>query len=119
MCGSGTILIEAAMIAANRAPGLKRAFAVERWPQLGAQAVTHLADLRERPRRRARTVSAVRSSAFDKNPCGVVKVAQHNAKTRESAKRSRLPHGTPRARSDVPADAPLSSSPPAVRRAVG
>lgn len=32
MCGSGTILIEAAMIARNMAPGLKRKFASERWP---------------------------------------------------------------------------------------
>ncbi len=34
MCGSGTILIEAAMIARNVAPGLNREFASERWPQI-------------------------------------------------------------------------------------
>jgi len=32
MCGSGTIPIEAAMIARNIAPGLKRGFAAEKWP---------------------------------------------------------------------------------------
>jgi putative N6-adenine-specific DNA methylase len=32
MCGSGTLPIEAAMIARRIAPGLQRAFAVERWP---------------------------------------------------------------------------------------
>jgi putative N6-adenine-specific DNA methylase len=32
MCGSGTILIEAAMIARNIAPGLRRGFASEKWP---------------------------------------------------------------------------------------
>lgn len=32
MCGSGTILAEAALIAANRAPGLQRNFGFERWP---------------------------------------------------------------------------------------
>ncbi|MBF0331250.1 MAG: class I SAM-dependent RNA methyltransferase [Candidatus Omnitrophica bacterium] len=32
MCGSGTILIEAAMIARNMAPGLKRVFDAEHWP---------------------------------------------------------------------------------------
>ena len=32
MCGSGTMPIEAAMIAQNRAPGLHRPFAAERWP---------------------------------------------------------------------------------------
>lgn len=32
MCGSGTILIEAAMIAKNQAPGLQRKFQAESWP---------------------------------------------------------------------------------------
>lgn len=32
MCGSGTILIEAAMIGRRMAPGLRRPFAAERWP---------------------------------------------------------------------------------------
>lgn len=32
MCGSGTILIEAAMIARRMAPGLNREFASEKWP---------------------------------------------------------------------------------------
>jgi putative N6-adenine-specific DNA methylase len=32
MCGSGTILIEAAMMARNMAPGLNRPFASETWP---------------------------------------------------------------------------------------
>jgi putative N6-adenine-specific DNA methylase len=34
MCGSGTILIEAAMIARRIAPGLKREFASEKWPAI-------------------------------------------------------------------------------------
>lgn len=34
MCGSGTILIEAAMIARKIAPGLKRKFASEQWPRI-------------------------------------------------------------------------------------
>lgn len=36
MCGSGTILIEAAMIARNIAPGLQREFNSERWPAIDA-----------------------------------------------------------------------------------
>jgi putative N6-adenine-specific DNA methylase len=32
LCGSGTILIEAAMIGRRMAPGLRRTFAAERWP---------------------------------------------------------------------------------------
>jgi len=35
MCGSGTILIEAAMIGRNIAPGLRRSFASEQWPMIG------------------------------------------------------------------------------------
>ncbi len=34
MCGSGTILIEAAMIGRNVAPGLRRRFAAEGWPAI-------------------------------------------------------------------------------------
>jgi putative N6-adenine-specific DNA methylase len=36
-CGSGTIPIEAALIAKNRAPGLKRSFAAENYPWIDAQ----------------------------------------------------------------------------------
>lgn len=38
MCGSGTILIEAAMIAKNIAPGSKRKFASEEWPAIDKEA---------------------------------------------------------------------------------
>ena len=38
MCGAGTILIEAAMIARNIAPGLDRSFASDGWPSIDAQA---------------------------------------------------------------------------------
>ena len=34
LCGSGTILIEAAMYAMNLAPGMQRRFAAERWEQI-------------------------------------------------------------------------------------
>lgn len=44
-CGSGTFCIEAAMLAKNMAPGLKRSFAFEEWPwvdeELVAQARKH------------------------------------------------------------------------------
>ncbi|KLU58854.1 ribosomal RNA large subunit methyltransferase K/L [Peptococcaceae bacterium CEB3] len=36
-CGSGTIPLEAALIAQNRAPGLKRSFVSEQWPNLPKQ----------------------------------------------------------------------------------
>lgn len=38
MCGSGTILIEAALIARNIAPGLRRKFASEQWPAIPPEA---------------------------------------------------------------------------------
>lgn len=66
MCGSGTLVIEAGMIATRRAPGIKRAFAVERWPKLGEQARAILQDLR------AEAAKAERAAphpifGFDKN----------------------------------------------------
>lgn len=36
-CGSGTIVIEAALLAKNRAPGLDRSFSAQKWPWLPAQ----------------------------------------------------------------------------------
>lgn len=46
MCGSGTIVIEAGYIATNRPPGLKRHFAVERWPSLGEKATALLTEIK-------------------------------------------------------------------------
>ena len=37
LCGSGTLLIEAACLALGRAPGLGRHFALERWPKFDSQ----------------------------------------------------------------------------------
>ncbi len=50
MCGSGTFVIEAGLIARRRAPGLTRTFAVERWPRMGADAARTLAALRDEAR---------------------------------------------------------------------
>lgn len=38
MCGSGTFVIEAALLAAERAPGLRRRFAFMRWPDFERRA---------------------------------------------------------------------------------
>ena len=43
-CGSGTIPIEAALIAKNRAPGLDRSFTAQRWPWLSADLWMEEAD---------------------------------------------------------------------------
>ena len=53
-CGSGTIPIEAALIARDIAPGLVREFAFEQWPELDAHGWTRLRDTaRNRVRERA------------------------------------------------------------------
>lgn len=44
MCGTGTILIEAAWIARDRAPGLAREFAAEAWHRIPEQAWKHARD---------------------------------------------------------------------------
>jgi len=41
-CGTGTLLIEAAFRAAHRAPGLTRAFDMEKWPYVDADAIKAL-----------------------------------------------------------------------------
>lgn len=51
MCGSGTLLIEAALWAENRAPGaLRRRFGFERWASFGATEQKLMAELREEAR---------------------------------------------------------------------
>ena len=40
MCGTGTIAIEGAFMALDRAPGLLRSFAMEKWPHISAAAVS-------------------------------------------------------------------------------
>lgn len=43
MCGSGTLLIEAALIARNMAPGLfRKEFAFEKWPDFDAELFDHI-----------------------------------------------------------------------------
>lgn len=42
MCGTGTLMIEAAMRMANRAPGLTRDFAIEQWKNMPLDAFTQI-----------------------------------------------------------------------------
>ena len=39
-CGSGTIAVEAALLGRDMAPGMRRSFAAEQWPQVPAEAWT-------------------------------------------------------------------------------
>jgi 23S rRNA (guanine2445-N2)-methyltransferase / 23S rRNA (guanine2069-N7)-methyltransferase len=50
LCGSGTLLVEAALMAADVAPGLRRDFAFERWPDHDASGWRRLRKEAERRR---------------------------------------------------------------------
>jgi 23S rRNA (guanine2445-N2)-methyltransferase len=74
MCGSGTLALEAAAIAARRAPGLGRRFAFEGWPGHDASRTEAL---------RARLIAEARAPpcpihASDRN-AGALRLAQKNA----------------------------------------
>jgi putative N6-adenine-specific DNA methylase len=74
MCGSGTIAIEAALLAGRRAPGLGRAFAFE---DLAGHDATRTRRLRAELARRARPI-AVAVHASDRN-AGALRLARRNA----------------------------------------
>jgi putative N6-adenine-specific DNA methylase len=74
MCGSGTLAIEAALLAGRRAPGLGRSFAFERLP---GHDVVRTARLRDRLAAEARPI-AVPIHASDRNG-GAVRLAGKNA----------------------------------------
>jgi 23S rRNA (guanine2445-N2)-methyltransferase len=74
MCGSGTLALEAAALAARRAPGLGRTFAFERWPGHDRAATEAV---------RARLAALARDApaaihASDRN-AGALRLAQKNA----------------------------------------
>ncbi len=75
MCGSGTILIEAALIGRNIAPGLNREFAAEGWPAIPAAAW-------ERAREEARSAilpgGTLQLQGSDSDPTSI-EIARSNA----------------------------------------
>ncbi|MDR0883703.1 MAG: class I SAM-dependent RNA methyltransferase [Oscillospiraceae bacterium] len=68
LCGTGTILIEGALMARNIAPGLHRSFAAERWGQIPR---TVWADERTRARDLARPAPDFRAFGSDKDPAAI------------------------------------------------
>lgn len=74
-CGSGTIAIEAAMLATNQAPGLDRHFAAEAYPQIPAELWRRE---RERAMSEIRFDSAFEVYASDIDP-KVLETAKENA----------------------------------------
>lgn len=76
MCGSGTIAIEAAMIAARRAPGLGREFAAEQWGFLPGNIWT-----RERTRAQDLLIPDVRTSIVGSDiDASVLQIARVHAR---------------------------------------
>jgi putative N6-adenine-specific DNA methylase len=75
MCGSGTFGIEAAMLAANMAPGKRRSFGFERWPDFDEglwKKIKEQAQLAER-----RPTGKIKCSDLDGK---AVEMAEQNAK---------------------------------------
>ncbi len=80
MCGSGTIAIEAAMWATNRAPGLTRErFGFERWANFDEDMADGMRQLRGRLRG-AVSGQAPRIQAADINP-DMIEIAKQNARS--------------------------------------
>lgn len=111
-CGSGTFLVEAALLALRRAPGAARTFACEAWPSIDpARAAAVRASLRadERPAPPAPLVGADRNA-------GALGVARRNAARAGVLEHLRL------ARADATAAEPpaptgvLATNPPWGRR---
>jgi putative N6-adenine-specific DNA methylase len=75
MCGSGTFLIEAALLAADRAPGMQRGFAFERWPDFDAAL---WAELRAEAAARARQTLPFPLEGADRHE-GAVSIAKLSA----------------------------------------
>ncbi|HET9727162.1 MAG TPA: class I SAM-dependent RNA methyltransferase [Gemmatimonadales bacterium] len=75
MCGSGTIPIEAAMLARRIPPGVARSFAFERWPEFDGRAWSAVRDL---AREQIRPTSPVRILGSDRD-AGAVQAAAGNA----------------------------------------
>jgi putative N6-adenine-specific DNA methylase len=76
MCGSGTLAIEAALIARRVAPGINRDFACERWPSFRANIA---AEARKSARAAELARTSVGIAASDRD-AGAVEAALANAK---------------------------------------
>lgn len=73
-CGSGTILIEAALIASETAPGIFRSFGFERWPGHDVQAWEAL---QETVRSRSKMPTKLRLLGRDLDACHCAGVLDH------------------------------------------
>lgn len=76
MCGSGTIAIEAALIARNVAPGIQRTFSCETWPAFDARAAARERTIARAAERAATAHAPIVASDRD---AGAVAAARANA----------------------------------------
>ena len=75
-CGSGTVLIEGALLAGNIAPGLRRSFQAEEWPQMEGKLWRRE---RERARDLERRDGTFTAQGYDIDP-GAVALTLENAR---------------------------------------
>lgn len=78
LAGSGTLPIEAAMVACDIAPGARRAFGFERWPRFPGELRDGWRGLLEAARAAEKTVLDAPIVASDHDPRAVA-IARHNA----------------------------------------
>ncbi len=76
MCGSGTILIEAALLGRNIAPGLNRSFAAELWPAIPRR---HWDEAREAARAAILPAGQMQIQGYDVDP-QAIRASRLNAK---------------------------------------
>jgi putative N6-adenine-specific DNA methylase len=77
-CGSGTLVIEAALRAAGAAPGMSRSFALTDWPVWSAEASRLMRDAQEAARSAMRMERVPRLIATDRD-AGAIAAARANA----------------------------------------
>ena len=94
MCGSATFLIEAAWLATDRAPGLGRAFAFERWRDADLAAWRRLYDDAEA--RAARGADRLPPLAGNDRHPGALAIAQQALARADLAGKVQLAHGDTR-----------------------
>ncbi len=111
MCGSGTLVIEAALIARAIAPGLRRGFGFERWPSFGACDRSIWRDLREKAREAELPAAPAPLLGRDHQPRAVA-AAKENAMRAGVGEDVSIEHGDARAPGDLPADCQVVTNPP-------
>lgn len=119
MCGSGTILLEGALIAKRQAPAFFRPFAIEKWKDEGRQASTILRELREEAKsQEARQLPDL--TGIDKSE-EAIEAARKNAKKARLASAIRLAVGDATQPIELPGLAPglLVTNPPYGHRLEG